>query len=53
MGAYAKELVKLAKRVPFIHEACAEDAEPGTLPQPHVIALNLDIRLRAQQARGE
>lgn len=52
MKAYAKVLAKLAKKVAFVHEACAETAEPGTLPRPHIVALSLDTRLRAQQARG-
>ena len=53
MAAYAKVLATLAKKMAFVHEACAEAAEPGTLPQPHVVALNLDAKLRAQQqARG-
>ena len=51
MAAYAKEMAKLAKKVPFIHEACARAAKPGTLPQPHMIATSLNDRLREQQRR--
>lgn len=51
MMAYAKWLAELAKRIPLIHEQCAKEAEPGTLPQRHLIALNLDVRLPARQRR--
>ena len=52
MDAYAKELGRLAKQVAFVHEACAENAAPGTLPKKCVIALDLNTRLRQQQRRG-
>lgn len=52
MGAYAKWLGALAKRIPFVHKACADKAEPGTLSQPYIVALDLDARLRLQQVRG-
>lgn len=51
-AAYAKELGRLAKQVAFVHEACADDAEPGTLPKKYMIALDLDTRLRQQQRKG-
>ena len=51
MGAYAKELGHLAKTVPFMHEACAEAAAPGTLPEKYIVALDLNSRLRQQQSR--
>lgn len=51
MAVYTKWLAKLAKKVPFIHEACAKAAKPGTLPEKHIVAVDLDIRLRQQQAR--
>ncbi len=53
MPVYIKELGRLAKTVPFVHEACAEDAEPGTLPPVHMVAADLDSRLRQQQRRGK
>ncbi len=53
MGAYAKELAKLAKKVPFVHEACAKAAEPDTLPERYIVALDLDARLRLQQRRSQ
>lgn len=43
---YAEWLKALSKRVPFVHERCAENAEPGTLPTSHVVALDLQARLR-------
>lgn len=46
VSAYAKWLAAFSKRVPFVHERCAETAEPDTLPTPHVIALDLQRRLR-------
>lgn len=49
MDAYAKEMAKLAKTISFIHEACADAAEPDTLPQPHMIAMNLNARLRQRK----
>ena len=51
MALYEKWLARLAKKMAFVHELCAETAEPGTLPEKHVVALNLDIRLRHQQRR--
>lgn len=51
MVLYEKELARLAKNTPLIHELCAEDAKPSTLPEKHIVALNLDIRLRYQQRR--
>ena len=52
MKEYAKWLAALAKRVPFVHERCAETAAPGTLPEKYVLALDLDSRLRQQQRKG-
>lgn len=52
MKVYAKELARLARRIPFIHEACIMAAEPGTLPHSYIRALNLDVRLRHQQQKG-
>lgn len=49
--AYAKELGRLAKKVAFVHETCAENAAPGTLPEKCIIALDLATRLRHQQRR--
>ncbi len=51
MALYEEWLTKFTKRVPMVHEACAEAAKPGTLPERHIVALNLDIRLRHQQRR--
>jgi hypothetical protein len=51
MGAYAKWLAKLNKTLPFVHEACAKAAEPSTLPEKYIVALNLDTRVRQQQGR--
>ncbi len=53
MAAYTKELGRLAKKVPFIHEHCAKAAEPGTLPERYMVALDLDTRLRQQQRGGQ
>ena len=53
MSVYAKELERLAKTVPFVHEACAEDSEHGTLPPVHMVAADLDSRLRQQQRKGK
>lgn len=44
MKAYVKELERLAKNIPFIHEACVQGAEPDTLPR-HIVALSLEARL--------
>jgi hypothetical protein len=52
MALYEKWLAALAKKTAFVHEACAEAAEPGTLPKKYVVAQNLDIRLRQQQRRS-
>lgn len=52
MATYEKELARLAKKVPFVHERCKEAAAPGTLPEPHIVALDLDTRLRLQQRGG-
>lgn len=52
MKQYARFIADFAKNIPFVHEICAETAEPNTLPRPHIIALNLDVRLRMQQAEG-
>lgn len=52
MRAYAKELGRLAKKMPFVHERCAEEAAPGILPKKYMIALDLDTRLRQQQGRN-
>jgi hypothetical protein len=52
MEVYAKWLAKLAKKVAFVHEACAEAAEPGTLPEKYIVAQDLNARLRLQQARA-
>jgi hypothetical protein len=51
MALYEKWLTKFAKRgVDFVHEICAEtEGRPGA---PHIVALNLDIRLRHQQRRN-
>ena len=53
MVAYEKELARLAKKLPFIHERCKEAAAPGTLPERFITALDLDARLRHQQQKGE
>ena len=52
MALYEKELARLAKATPFVHELCVEVADPDTVPERHIVALNLDIRLRHQQRRG-
>lgn len=52
MTAYRKELERLARKVPFIHERCQEAAAPGTLPEKHIVALDLDARLRLMQRKG-
>ena len=52
MGDYTKWLGRLAKIVAFVHEDCAEAAEPGTLPATYMVAQDLDIRLRNQQRKG-
>ncbi len=52
MAAYARWLAKLAKKIPFVHKACLDKAEPGTLSQPFVIALDLDAGLRRLQRRA-
>ena len=52
MKAYARWLAKLAKKIPFVHKACLDKAEPGMMSQPFVIALDLDAGLRRQQRRG-
>lgn len=49
MDAYAKELGRLAKNVAFVHETCAEEAAPDTLPKKYIVALDLNARLRQQQ----
>ena len=51
MALYEKWLVALSRKTAFVHEACAGAAEPGTLPNPHVVAHDLGIRLRQQQRR--
>ena len=51
MAVYAKELGRLAKKVSFVHERCVETAAPGTLPERHIVALDLDTRLRLQQRK--
>ena len=53
MSVYAKELERLAKTVPFVHEACAEHVEAGTLPPIHMVVADLDSRLRQQQRKGK
>ena len=53
MSVYAKELERLAKTTPFVHESCAHNAEPGTLPPVHMVAADLDSRLRQQQRKGK
>lgn len=52
MTAYAEELGRLAKKVPFVHERCKEAAAPGTLPERFIVALDLDARLRIMQRKG-
>lgn len=49
MKTYAKWLVKVAKKIPFVHKACLDMAKPGALSQPFIVALDLDTRLRIQQ----
>ena len=51
MAFYERELTRLAKTAPFVHELCIEGADPDTVPEKHIVALNLDIRLRQQQRR--
>ena len=53
MSVYAKELERLAKTIHFVHQACAEDSEHGTLPPVHMVAADLDSRLRQQQRKGK
>ncbi len=53
MSVYVKEIERLAKTVPFVHESCAEDTEPDTLSPVHMVAADLDSRLRQQQRRGK
>lgn len=52
MALYERWLARLAKKTAFVHELCAEAAEPGVLPEKHIVAFNLDIRLRHQQRRS-
>ncbi len=49
MEAYAKELVRLNKTLPFIHERCVDAAAPGTLPKKYLVAQDFEARVRYQQ----
>ena len=49
MAAYAKELGRLAKKVPFVHEDCYDQSDPK--PRGVLIALNLGKRLKWQQRK--
>lgn len=57
MDAYAKVLVALSKKMPFVHVDCLEEAEPdrrgrgNVIPWPYMIADNLSARLQIQQKR--
>ena len=52
MDAYTKILVELSKKIPFVHEDCLEDAEPGAVTWPYMIATNLNARMQMQQRRA-
>ncbi len=52
MNAYAKVLVELSKKMPFVHEDCLEDAAPGAVKWPYMIAGNLNARMQMQQRRA-
>ncbi len=45
MEVYARELARLGKKVPFVHELCAQRAKKP-LPQPHMVVLDLEARLQ-------
>ncbi len=45
MEAYARDLARLGKKVPFVHERCAQTAKKE-LPQPHMVVLDLEARLQ-------
>lgn len=49
MEMYAKELARLNKALPFIHEHCADTAAPDTLPKKYLVALDFDARMRYRQ----
>ncbi len=49
MEVYAKELVRLNKTLPFIHERCVNAAAPGTLPKKYLVAQDFDLRVRYRQ----
>lgn len=51
MDAYAKVLIELSKKIPFVHEDCLEKAEPGAVKWPYLIACNLNTRIQMQQRR--
>lgn len=49
MDAYAKVLIELSKKMPFVHEDCLEEAAPGAVTWPYMIACNLNARIQMQQ----
>ena len=51
MDAYAQVLVELSKKMPFVHEDCLEDAAPGSVTRPYMIACNLNNRMQIQQRK--
>lgn len=44
MKVYARELLRLGKRIAFVHELCARTTKRSALPPVFVVALNLEAR---------
>ncbi len=53
MDAYAGVLVELSKKMPFVHQDCLEEAAPGAVTWPYMIAYNLNARMQMQQRRAQ
>ncbi len=52
IDAYAKVLIELSKKIPFVHEDCLEAAAPGAVKWPYMIACNLNARMQMQQRKS-
>jgi len=51
MEVYAKELARLNKVLPFVHELCVGTAAPDALPKKYLVAQDFDARMRYHQQR--